>query len=59
MTTAERCAEILSSLDPPKLTAMRKRCADAAKAAGASEKVVAAILAVPLVVGAPVKGSAR
>ena len=48
-TVAEQCAEILSALDPPKLRDMRERTAKAAKEAGASQAVLDAILAVPLV----------
>lgn len=51
LTVAEQCVSILAALDPPKLDDMRKRCAASAKAAGASDKVVSAILAVPLVAG--------
>ena len=48
LTVAEHCAEILSALDPPKLTDMRRRCAEALKFAGAPDKWVEMVLAVPL-----------
>ena len=48
-TVAEQCAEILSALDPPKLTDMRRRCAEALKAMGAPDRYIAEVLAVPLV----------
>jgi hypothetical protein len=56
-TIAEECAEILAALDPPKLTDMRRRCAEALKAMGAPDKYIAAVLAVPLV--GPVKRGAE
>ena len=48
MTTRDVAREILTALLPPALDDMRKRAAAAAKAAGASDTVVATILAVPL-----------
>ena len=59
MTVAEQCAEILSALDPPKLTDMRRRCAEALKFAGAPDKWVEMVLAVPLEALAAGKGSAE
>jgi len=59
LTVAEQCAEILSALDPPKLTDMRRRCAEALKFAGAPEKWVEMVLAVPLEAPATGKGSAE
>ena len=58
-TIAEQCEEILSALIPPKLRDLRERTAKAAKAAGASQAVVEAILAVPLEAPATWKGSAE
>ena len=57
-STAQMFIDLCAPLFPPGLVDMRRRCAEAAKAVGASQAQVAAILAVPIEVAAE-KGSAE
>jgi hypothetical protein len=50
-STAELFIELTKPLFPPMLTDLRRRCAEAAKAKGASKDVVEAVLGVVLEVG--------